>query len=428
MNPLEPPITSNRFRNPLFWLRFLIIAAIFALGLWYISEKKSVSLPQEAETTPTPNREALSQFPFAASPNGNGTTDIKPDEKTLASPKLKPEISGRTFYVSPQGNDEKDGLSEATPFATIQKAVDLAEPGDGVMLLSGVYMQHFISKKNGAEEKPIVVRGTPEAVVKGSDKKSRVIEINHDYITLDSFTVDGHVGNSNKEKGYRDKLIYAQGQDKKDGVTGLKIQRMVIQNAGGECVRIRYFAVKNEVAFNTIRRCGAYDFVLGGDGKNGEGIYVGTAPEQRDDGNNPTEDMDVSSGNWIHNNFLDTQGNECVDLKEGTTGNIVEYNKCTGQLDNDSGGMGSRGNGNTFRFNEIYDNRGAGIRLGGDKKNQGIENSVYGNIFRKNGEGGIKIMRKPQGKICGNTFINNKEGDLSGEHTKGYNEAKRCPE
>ena len=423
MNPPELRTTSNRFRNPFFWLRTLLIVVALGFGWWFFFGKKDFP-PRDSETAP--DRKALSQFPFALSSSG-AEANITPDEKTLTSPELTPEVSGRTLYVSPQGKDGSDGLSEGAPLATIQKAVDLAEPGDGILLLPGVYLQHFISKKSGTEEKPIVIRGTPEAIVKGSDTFNRIIEINHDYLTLDSFTVDGLVGSADKEKGYRDKLIYVQGKEKKDGVRGLTIQRMVIQNAGGECVRLRYFALKNEIAFNTIRRCGAYDFVLDGDGKNGEGIYIGTAPEQRDDGNNPTEDMDVSSGNWVHNNFFDTRGNECVDLKEGATGNIVEYNKCTGQLDNDSGGMGSRGNGNTFRFNEIYNNRGAGVRLGGDKKNFGIENSVYGNTFRENGEGGIKIMRKPQGKICGNTFIKNKEGDLSGEYTKDYDASSPCP-
>ena len=52
-----------------------------------------------------------------------------------------------------------------------------------------------------------------------------------------------------------------------------------------------------------------------------------------------------------------------LDIKEGSSFNIVEYNKCTGQRDPNSGGLDSRGNDNIFRYNEIYDNLGAGVRL-----------------------------------------------------------------
>jgi hypothetical protein len=201
---------------------------------------------------------------------------------------------------------------------------------------------------------------------------------------------------------------------------------MRIQNAGGECVRLRYFAEKNEIADSLIRNCGLRDFVFDGDGKNGEGVYIGTAPEQQKDGTNPTKDKDVSKNNWVHHNTFDTQGNECVDIKEGSTQNIVEHNTCTGQRDKDSGGMGSRGNENVFRFNEIFGNRGAGIRLGGDKKDSGINNFIHDNTIRDNGEGGIKIMRKPQAKICGNTFSSNKEGKFVGEYGDDFKDSA-CP-
>ena len=109
---------------------------------------------------------------------------------------------------------------------------------------------------------------------------------------------------------------------------------MTFKNAGGECVRLRYFAQHNEIATSRhSRRCGVHDFRFKAGGKNGEGIYIGTAPEQRGDGKNPTTDPDLSNGNWIHHNSFDTQGNECVDIKEAASGNLVENNRCTGQRD-----------------------------------------------------------------------------------------------
>ena len=201
---------------------------------------------------------------------------------------------------------------------------------------------------------------------------------------------------------------------------------MNIKNAGGECVRLRYFAQNNEIAYNSINRCGIVDFKFKGGGKNGEGIYIGTAPEQLKDGKNPTSDIDESNNNLIHHNTINTQGNECVDIKEGSSGNIVEYNNCTGQKDKESAGLDSRGSKNIFRYNEVYGNLGAGVRLGGDEDNDGINNDVYENTIKNNVSGGIKFQRAPQGKICGNKMEGNTGGDAVGSEGEDFKPTQSC--
>lgn len=323
-----------------------------------------------------------------------------------------------TYYVSPNGDDINSGESADNPFKTIQKAVNLANAGDKIKLAEGIYQEDVITKRNGRADNPIVITGPKTAVLTGS-KKSRVIEINHDYIHLIGFSVDGL-------SGQKDKLIYVQGKKSYAGLTGIKIHKMTVQNAGGECVRLRYFVKKSEVSYNTIRNCGSRDFVFDRGGKNGEGIYIGTAPEQRNDGRNPTRDADHSNGNHIHHNLINTQGNECVDVKEGSEGNIVEYNECTGQKDQDSAGLDSRGNRNVFRYNTVYGNMGAGIRLGGDDEGDGINNDAYGNKIFDNLSGGIKIQRTPQNKICGNIMKGNQGGNTVGQFRKDFNPTKPC--
>lgn len=339
------------------------------------------------------------------------------------SPSITP--TDKKYYVAYNGNDNNSGLTIDSPLKTIQKAIDAAEAGDTILLSDGIYYQDLITKKDGIFAKPITIRGGPSAVIKGGGL-GRVIEVNHDFITLDGFTVDGKHNDENTISSYRDKLIYVIGKGIKEGVNGLKIKNMTIKNAGGECVRLRYFAHDNEIAYNTFLGCGVHDFVYSAGGKNGEGVYIGTAPEQLTDGKNPTSDPDESRNNWIHHNVFDTQGNECVDIKEAATGNIVEFNKCTGEKDPNSGGMDSRGNTNTFRNNEIYANRGAGVRLGGDTSTQGINNNVYDNIIKDNLSGGIKFMREPQGKICGNTMSGNSGGDSVGNYGSKFSPASTC--
>lgn len=395
-------IQLSRYVFPIAIIFVILIS--FLLG-YFIIERKS-----EAKNKPTITGKVTQNTPYS-------TVTIK-DSNT-------PIIVDTQLYVKPDGGDEADGKSVDQAFKSIQKAIDFAGPGTTINLLSGVYRQDFVTKRDGTLVSPITITGPRDALVKG-ESNGRVIEINHDNIILDGFTIDGLHGDDNLQDGYRDKLIYAQGKGQHDGVNGLKILNMTIKNAGGECVRLRYYAQNNEIAYNTITSCGRHDYKFDDGGKNGEGVYIGTAPEQRDDGKNPTNDNDESNGNWIHHNFFDTQGNECVDIKENSKYNIVENNECTGQKDPESGGLDSRGGYNIFRYNNIYGNSGAGIRLGGDTVDENIMNEVYENIIVNNKKGGIKIMTAPQGKMCDNIMSGNDGGNAVGEYGEDYDPTKGC--
>lgn len=287
-------------------------------------------------------------------------------------------------------------------------------------------MQDIVTKTDGIEGQPITITGSPDAIVKGGGK-ARVVEINNSNIVLNGFSIDGLSGNADSADGYAEKLVYVQGKGKQSGVEGVKITNMRLINAKGECVRLRYFAKDNEIAYNTIKNCGVEDFRFGGmKNKNGEGIYIGTAPEQTKDGKNPTSDIDVSSGNWIHDNNIVTEGNECVDIKEGSRQNIVENNSCTGQKDPESAGLNSRGDENVFRYNQVFDNLGAGVRLGGDTPNDGSNNDVYGNNIYNNAGGGIKFQTQKQQQVCGNIMTNNIGGDAVGKFGSLFSPSDNC--
>jgi hypothetical protein len=300
-----------------------------------------------------------------------------------------------TIFVSPGGNDGNAGTSAAQSLKTIQAALDKAGAGTTVQLAAGTYAQDAVTRQPG-----VTITGPAGAIVKGGGN-GRVFEINHDETTLEGFTIDGQAGSASSQAGFRDKLIFVIGTKAGDGVSGTRIEGMTIKNGGGECIRLKYLATKSVIAGNTIGPCGVHDFRFGADGKNGEGVYIGTAPEQLS--RNPDGRADVSRDNTISGNTFDTQGNECVDIKEGATANLVENNDCTGQQDPNSGGMDSRGSGNTFKRNNIHGNKGAGVRLGGDGASDGTNNNVIGNTITGNAAGGIKFEAAPQGNICGNT-------------------------
>lgn len=368
------------------------------------------SLVQEV----SPTQEAIA---ITATPT---FTPIPSSPTAVPTPLMKP-----TLFVKPDGSDSNSGRSIESPFKTIQKAVDLAAPGDSIELLPGTYFQDVVTKRDGLPNKPITITGSKSAIVQG-EKNPRIFEINHSYVVLNGFIIDGHHKSSEEKSSYRDKLIYVISTVPKTGVTNVKILNMDIKNAGGECIRFRYFSQYNEVAYSQIIHCGAFDFKFDTGGKNGEGVYIGTAPEQRGDGRNPTKDVDQSNNNWIHHNTFNTQGNECVDIKEGSSLNMIEYNSCTGQKDSKSGGMDTRGDNNSFRYNNIYDNTGSGVRVGGDKKKDGTNNHIYSNTIINNKSGGIKFQRTPQGKVCGNKMEGNEEGDAVGSYGKQFDPGAPC--
>ncbi|WP_219884663.1 right-handed parallel beta-helix repeat-containing protein [Merismopedia glauca] len=62
-----------------------------------------------------------------------------------STPKIAAAVR-RTYYVSATGNDSNTGLSESTPFKTIQKAADLSNPGDTVLIMNGVYKNGYDSQ------------------------------------------------------------------------------------------------------------------------------------------------------------------------------------------------------------------------------------------------------------------------------------------
>lgn len=94
-----------------------------------------------------------------------------------------------TYYVSPNGNDSDDGTLKS-PFASIQLALDKAQPGDKVMLTSGDYFQDVHSVINGTASQPIQIEGPRDAIIRGAGN-GRVFYVTHDYIHISGFTING---------------------------------------------------------------------------------------------------------------------------------------------------------------------------------------------------------------------------------------------
>ena len=313
---------------------------------------------------------------------------------------LSPLVNAETIKVSSGGS--------------IQDALDKAQPGDTVSLADGKY-DGFISVRDGEKDARITISGSRDAIVNGG-KSSRMIEINHSYHTLDGFTVDGKTGSGSKSEDYIDKCVYvlgtkkpevirANGEEYESSLDGMLIENMFITNCGGECMRLRSFITNAEVSGNHFKGCGVHDFKFPSSTVNGEVIYVGTSSNQWEDGKNSRGGPDLTKHIWIHHNEMISQGNECCDVKEGTTDVLVEYNVCSEQKDPNSAGLDSRTDDVIFRYNEVFDCDGAGVRIGGhtiDGKTYGLNNEVYGNVFGDNKYAAIKIETGEDHNMCQN--------------------------
>ena len=315
--------------------------------------------------------------------------------------------AGTTFFVSPNGNDAGDGTSPDSALGSIQAAIDRAEPGDVVRVLAGEFAEDVETTRHGEANAPIRIIGVPDSsgrrpVLRGAGR-SHIVDVRHSFIWIEDLQVDGLVGDPSEAEGYRSKLLYVSGGLSEAGfeeVRGVRLLRLVLRNAGTECVRLRYRVIESEIAESLIENCGVWDFRLGRGQKNGEAVYIGTAPEQLPEG--AGIQADTSGENWVHHNFLRPNGAECIDVKEGSRANLIERNECSGQRDPDSGGISIRGTHNVVRHNVIHDNVGAGIRLGGDAASDGIQNEVVGNDLYRNEYASFKILARPQRQLCEN--------------------------
>ncbi|CAM9883296.1 unnamed protein product [Discosporangium mesarthrocarpum] len=321
----------------------------------------------------------------------------------LALVAMLPATHATTYDVSPS----PEGL---------QDCLDKVEPGDTCYLLEGNHYASAITKTHGKESSRITITGSSNACIKGysdAKKKDRTLQIAHDYYTVEDICFDG----KHDDGGYYPATaVYTLAWDRKStkngvtsGVTGLQLYNLEIKNFYEECIHLKYFTTFTDMAGCKVYNCGIVNFSKGGDAKVGEGVYIGTAYSQWNDKKSPESDKDdtgedVCRYNWIHENDFSTHGNECVDIKEGSRDNLIENNLCMNQRDKNSGGFGSRGNGNTFRYNSISDCLGAGIRLGGHQ-GYGVDNHVYHNNMEEINNGGILVKAKDQqGVVCGNTL------------------------
>ncbi len=151
------------------------------------------------------------------------------------------------YYVSPNGNDNNNGLTLTTAFKTIDRSTYAVAPGDTVLIRSGVYVntnpQSLIAYLtiSGTATKPITFKAYPgeTPILQLNNNNYAGFSINGcDYITIDGITIIGNNDNVT--------LQYAQSQQNNTGNTATTGSGVAINNQyQNETNRPHHIIVRN---------------------------------------------------------------------------------------------------------------------------------------------------------------------------------------
>ena len=98
---------------------------------------------------------------------------------------LGTSLPAATFYVATSGNDTQPGTS-ALPFRTVQRGVDVAQPGDTILVAAGNYPEEVRSVRNGTATGLITIDGQSNASI-------RSFALGHSYHKLQKLKLTGPV-------------------------------------------------------------------------------------------------------------------------------------------------------------------------------------------------------------------------------------------
>jgi hypothetical protein len=102
-------------------------------------------------------------------------------------------FSGKEWFVK---SGEIGSGTEALPFGSIQQALDVAQPGDCISILPGIYRESLSTQHHGSEQSPIVIqakegRGTVTVTMSG-----RVLSVDHAHHHFSQLIFSGQYGES----------------------------------------------------------------------------------------------------------------------------------------------------------------------------------------------------------------------------------------
>jgi hypothetical protein len=272
----------------------------------------------------------------------------------------------------------------------LEDALAKATPGASIALEDGKYTGKFVTEASGTAEQPIWLCGGAGAVLDGDNVRGGyVLHLKKaKYWRLVGFTV------TNGQKG-----VMA------DTTVGSVVQGLTVHDVGDEAIHLRANSTDNVVLNNTISKTG-----LRRD-KFGEGVYIGSAVSNWCTVNDCQPDR--SDRNVVKGNKMSQTTSEAVDIKEGTTGGLLEGNTFDGSaLTGADSWVDVKGNNWLIKGNTGTKSSQDGFQTHQILKNWGDHNLFTGNVATVDGPGLGFALRPPVANVvaCDNKVTGAGEG------------------
>lgn len=261
---------------------------------------------------------------------GCGTTAL--DQSVLGTDK------DGDLVVAPDGSDFQAGTADA-PLASIEAALERAEPGATVKVRPGEYHESVWTQRDGKPDAPITITGPPEAVVRPTPGSHEAIHIGHHHIHVRGLTITGLISPERElevSDAYSDNCAYISAEERafegRQYLRGVVFEPARIGHSGKAIVqttRLRDSVIGN---FEVIGPAGVYYDPRIADTEIhhvGEIVYLGSSEPDRGQFRYGYPDLDRTRNVRVHHidNSAGYRNAEFVDIKLGCENVTVEY--CT---------------------------------------------------------------------------------------------------
>ncbi|MDH5516269.1 MAG: right-handed parallel beta-helix repeat-containing protein [Gammaproteobacteria bacterium] len=284
--------------------------------------------------------------------------------------------------------DDRSSVNQE--FFTIQEAVNIASPGDTVVVHEGTYAGFSVSASGVSDDNRITItaNGNNVLINSGGSTQGRVLVSNSNYITIEGFTIESAAGY----------CLAARDASANSPMLGVTFQ------------------------FNTVRNCGSsniymsnasYSMILGNTSygsQAGHGIYL----------SNAGSDHTLIKGNRSYSNASNGLYFN-ADMYSGADG-LQSYITIEGNTVYDNGQSGVEADGlydSVFVNNLLYGNARHAVRGFQIDSSGGVARlSFVNNTIANNGSWGVKLSQDLGGHVFFNNIImSNASGCIASGHS-----------
>ncbi|MEV1143256.1 right-handed parallel beta-helix repeat-containing protein [Micromonospora sp. NPDC049799] len=136
--------------------------------------------------------------PSPSKPTPTPSPSVSKPVPATPRPGAMPPTTGRYLFVSGNGDDKRSGTSAAQPVRTLQKAADLAKPGDTVLVMNGTYANGNANsnvvtvKRGGTASRPVTIAAHPGHKPLIKVKNWSGIQVQAPHVIVQGLTIEGN--------------------------------------------------------------------------------------------------------------------------------------------------------------------------------------------------------------------------------------------